>query len=282
MKWDEMEWNGMGTNGKKWNMMEHDRIGWDGTERDGIRLEWDRMGWDGISHCATFQPPQHPRAPFKPSTRKKCLHLPVTSGFIPVQYPPTFPKLFLSGKQIPGSFLLGEWGWGLPGGWVGLGFWELTPPWGCASLPLAGNSLLTFPGTPARFHSSCLVFLANSCRVKLFNNIFSGLQAAGETEPRRCARLCRCATWGQPQGKVSPETLRNSEFWSCKGRSWALQLPAGIGTRRVATASPPKQAWREVVGAAPSPSRNKGGVFSNQLREMGSRKRILGTSSFAL
>lgn len=42
-----------------------------------------------------------------------------------------------------------------------------------------------FTGTLARFRFSCLVFLANSSRVKLFNNIFGGTQAAGEAEPKR-------------------------------------------------------------------------------------------------
>lgn len=66
--------------------------------------------------------------------------------------------------------------------------WEQTPPaspsWGCASLTLARNSLLVFTGTLYIFHFSRLVFLANSCRVKLFNNIFGGMQAAGETQPK--------------------------------------------------------------------------------------------------
>lgn len=55
----------------------------------------------------------------------------------------------------------------------------------CASAALARSSLLVFTGTLARFRFSCLVFLANSSRVKLFNNIFGGTQAAGEAEPKR-------------------------------------------------------------------------------------------------
>lgn len=55
----------------------------------------------------------------------------------------------------------------------------------CASAALARSSLLVFTGTLARFRCSRLVFLANSSRVKLFNNIFGGTQAAGEPEPKR-------------------------------------------------------------------------------------------------
>lgn len=46
-----------------------------------------------------------------------------------------------------------------------------------------------FTGTLAGFRCSRLVFLANSSRVKLFNNIFGGMQAAGEPEPKRFSFL---------------------------------------------------------------------------------------------
>ncbi|EOA94288.1 hypothetical protein Anapl_18067 [Anas platyrhynchos] len=59
----------------------------------------------------------------------------------------------------------------------------------CASAVLARSSLLVFTGTLARFRCSRLVFLANSSRVKLFNNIFGGMQAAGEPEPKRFSFL---------------------------------------------------------------------------------------------
>lgn len=81
--------------------------------------------------------------------------------------------------------------------WLGA---ELKPP--CASLTLARNSLLVFTGTLYIFRFSCLVFLANSYRVKLFNNIFGGMQAAGETQPKHFPCRRGFATSGQPKGKL--------------------------------------------------------------------------------
>lgn len=147
------------------------------------------MGWEfPLCHHSTQEPlPTHP-------PEKKRLHPPETSGFIPVQHPPTSPKPFLCDEQsqAPSCWESRAGTRGLGGLWVGSGLWDLAPPWGCANLLLPANSLLVFPGTLAGFHFSCLIFLANSCRVKLFNNIFSGLQAAGETEPRLCLPLPIC------------------------------------------------------------------------------------------
>lgn len=166
------------------------------------------MGWDlPLCHpAATTAPspaiPQEKSEKVAPPTRDQRVYPSATS----TNFPKAFPLCQASPRLLSA------------GGWVGSGLCHLpAPPWGCASLWLAGNSLLVFPGTLARFHFSCLVFLANSCRVKLFNNIFSGLQAAGETEPRRCACLCRFPTAGQPQGELPPGILSGLFYFGAAG-----------------------------------------------------------------
>lgn len=179
------------------------------------------MGFDGMG--------SHPAATTAPKSPFPATHHEKTQQVYPSATSTNIPKAFPPGQAGPRLLPAGRAGLGLSRGWVGSGLWDLPPPWGCASLPLAGNSLLVFPGTLARFHLSCLVFLANSCRVKLFNNIFSGLQAAGETEPRRCACLCRFATWGRPRGEGTsiPEGICT---WELQGMELGTLLPAGMAT----------------------------------------------------
>lgn len=68
----------------------------------------------------------------------------------------------------------------------------------------AGNEqpLLAFPGNLYAAHFSCLVFLANSSRVKLFNNIFSSTQPAEETPPKPRSCLYGLVTSGRPGSGV--------------------------------------------------------------------------------
>lgn len=156
---------------------------------------------------------------------------------------------------------------------------SLHPPGAVPSSRWQGTACSRFLAPSPGFHSSCLVFLANSCRMKLFNNIFRGLQAAGETEPRSSACLCRFAASGQPHGEAPPEILRDSLFLELQGWSWVRQPPAGVTTAGWQWCPLQNSGGNEAV-VAQSPSRNKRGVC-NQLQTMGSKKRIFGTSSFA-
>lgn len=164
------------------------------------------MAWHGSSRSAAWQCPglqpsrpqpckatraQHQPAPPKPSIRKQRFHPTEprvdssTGSAGPFTTPPQ-PPCPASSRLLPTA----ESG---AGGCSGSG---LPPPHACASPMLARSRLLAFPGTCCMFlplaacsclslpvPASRLVFLANPCRVKLFNNIFGCAQAAGGAQP---------------------------------------------------------------------------------------------------